>query len=742
MRRTSLGAVLLAGAAFACSGDTIPATGLVLGLQLDLAVPKDTDHVAVYVALLKDGRRISQPPAELRGIDQSTVSFVAELVLESHDPTDRVQVRFVAFDANEKVIAMREARSPVPSEGNQLLRMPLLWINEGKVQDNAPAATPASTGVGLRDVELLDATDDAFTRYTDGCAAEQTLGNDGACRSIDVPKSELLELEDSVRAPEPTCMDLTACFTGSQTREIALTPTQLADGWCELDIDATEQTQKPALTLFGPDLGGFPLEPSADARNVRPIDGALYDYDAIRSVLRLKPALCDKIRRKAITTAIVSAKCDPKDTDVPVCGASNQRSSGVRPTNTGVFVGDGPDGGPPDDGGTDADADASTLPPSISQTVPLLFDTVHSFAVRGGEASNIWIEGDRAEVYHVHATPWLNPTASVEVTAPGSAFGTFRPGQLSIDQRASAFLKVPNADGDITYNYGLGPGSAPTVALPILLCAVDGCASGSGCDRRIADFTVGDQGTETVGIIGKNVGSAAPAAAAIAAVKRGTASQHSCFEPRPGAAQQTTPTFGSPSNLTPAITVGSDLILGFRISGTGGTSTQLLRARDTQLLGQAHAEDFDFIAHFGAGIGLTATAVGGNTRFTPLDFSADVPAVGVSTTSFGSVQEMFGGPNIACMRAQTERAAPFVVLCQLRLNATYQEIFPVLDRDSSGDPFDPHVYSDEKYLYVGQHCADDTFSVRGVPFERLQSRDDVTTAFRGICGGDSDAGIR
>lgn len=740
MRRNLLGGAILACAALACSGDSTPASGLVLGLQLDLTVPEDTDHVAVFIALIKDGRRVNQPPAELTSITRSEVSFVAELVLESHDPNDKVQVRFVAYDAAGKVRAMREARSQLPASGIKLLRMPLLWINDQRVVDTAAGASPASAGVDLRELDRQDLTDDVFSRLSDGCPPEYTRGNDGLCRSIDVAGDELADGTSETAAP--ACLDLRACFHGPEVRSFALG----ASGNCELPIHPTAGTTKPALVLTGPSTGGYPLGDAASAAKVRPIDGLLYDYDAARSVIRLGAALCEKVERDRIPTALVSAKCEPKDTDVPVCGARNQRTGPARPTNAGVFVPAEPDGGLAD-AGPDADS-GPQLPPSIHAAMPLDFDTVFSFAARGGASGKLWVLGSQVEVERVMVAPWSAPGARIEVV-PAPSYGPFDRGQLSIDQQGAAYIVANAANGDGTYNWALGTGAEGTFVLPIRACAVEGdCSnpSATSCSFAVRGFAVGDQGAETVAYHAVSVGGATPIARAVAMVQRGT--QPGCFEPRQPMATQYFQTPGTPQRLFPAATIGGELLASLQVLNLAGTTTSyLLRPGAAAVSGTPlpTAGAFEHIASFGDGLGLMSTPdTGGSTRFTLLSGFA----AGTQTTSpYESVSELFGGPGVACMRARSHSDAPVQVLCQLQVGEALVQVVPRLDgEDQGGDifrPFDPHVYSDAEHLYVGQHCAHDgKFAARGVPWAALRTVVQVEDAFAGICGGDIDAGAR
>lgn len=751
MRSTIFGGLLLATAAFACSGDS-KASGLVLGLQLDLTVPEDTDHVAVLVTLIHDNQRTTQAPAELTPIFQSDVSFVATLVLESHDHDDRVQIRFVAFDAAGNVRAMREALTKVPQSGTALLRMPLLWINDGRVTDSGSGPLAARgapslqlTADGTSGLSPQSLTDDVFARLSaTGCSATETLGNDGTCQPIEVQDGALVDLGGSVTVPTETCIDVAACFTGVEVRSYALGP------GCDLPVGTTVNTQKPALAFTGPGTGGYPLGDAAGTK-VRPIDSALYDYDAAAHVVKLHAPLCDKVQRDRIPIALVSAKCDPKTTDTPVCNAPNQLSSGPRPTNAGVFADPAPDGGPADSG---ADGEGGTIvvpPVPIERVVQVGSSAVYSFAARGGNQGTLWLLTwpQDAGVLTVGKLAWASAT-DVPTDVPFDR--GYSPGQVIIGAHERAYLLTESTTGE-----GGGPhmGLGDGVLAPqeITVCNPDMCTTAGTC--AVGDpgypsyFTAADVAGQTVGAQALTVNLSDRERIFVGGLISAEKSA-GCFEARQPPASHLfydldAGAYGI-SHLYPGAAFGDSFVASLESEVPSGIAPSLLvDSNAARTVAPVHGSS-QFVASFGPGRALrTSPVAGGLTSFQVLNpGSAD----GAETSGQYLVdREVFGGPSVACMRGYDRsagRQSPLQLLCVQEDAAGLHVRLPALDSrlfGGSRQPFDPHVYADESYLYVGQTCNDSTLlKVRGVPWALLQTESALMTAFSGICGGDVDAG--
>ncbi|RYZ67497.1 MAG: hypothetical protein EOP08_02630 [Proteobacteria bacterium] len=668
-----------------------------------------------------------------------------------------MQVRFVAYDAAGNVRAMREARASVPSTGTRLLRLPLLWINDGLVE-TAGGPLVASSGVQLADVGLQDVTEDVFTRLSDGCPADHTRGDDGLCQSIDVRFEDLEDLGGKAVAPIPACMDLVACFRGTQVETFAL---GLRSG-CELPIQATASTEKPALMLVGPNTGGFPVAGRTGADDAaltgRPIDDALYDYDVERHVVRFGPALCAKIERDGITTAIVSAKCAPKDTDAPICGALKQVSTGPRPTNAGVFVGeDGPsDAGPETSTDADADGPDSTLPPPpspIDFTAPVSMDGIYSFTARGGSESKLWMAGyvydqdNGFDTLQVRVAPWLTPATQTTVV-PSAGFDVSARGKLVVDRQGEAFFVQPYAGGEEGSHRSLGFGEPGTAGAALRYCPTGGCASdadASACSSDLVRIAIGDQNGETVLLDARENGLGSVTVRAV--VRRGPIG---CFEPRlvGGVAQTFDTPAPYPDTLFPAVSVGGDLVASLRLGGSVPPPDLLVRATNAELGGTTlpPLEQFGHLAVLGGGRLLASSPVPGDereayTRFTVLEAGAARPDPLVQTlVPVNQVDEMFGLDNVGCVRGidakqqwriacATRSAAGTLTPVMLHLSALYSTGYR--------SEFDPHLYSDERYLYVGQFCSRSrTVEVRGVAWQYLQDPAALQEAFFGMCGGD------
>ncbi len=734
---------------FACSGTSSPATGLVLGLQLELAVPSDTDHVAVLVTLIQGERRTTQAPASLSPIESSGVNFVATLVLESHDPSDRVQVRFIAFDADGKVRAMREALTRVPQQGTALLRMPLLWINDGLVQDSGAGPLASQNGeLALASVATQSLTDDGFARLSMiGCAAEETRGNDGACRPI-AADDELEPLPNSsVTVKLAPCFEVNQCFSGPEVRRVDLA----AMDNCEIHIEATAGTPKPALGFTGPSTGGFPVNDADVPELVRPADDALYTYLPERHVLRLNEALCAKVLRDRIPTAIVSAKCAPKQTNTLVC-ASYNKSDEAPPFTDGVFVGS-PDGGP---GLTDADADADAdAPPAvIEQTLDLPAPNVRSFAARNSERGaqgTLWVMAAQLSgASAIRTQTWPSPsTSGSDVLAPSLSYPTQAQLVIGAGKRAYLLAEFPSpypTGGD--QHVALGDGTPALPPTLISICGPDACGASGGCADAIRPqyFSAGEQGNATVGTFAQSAYAASPILRVGGLVARGGTA--GCFERRPADVDASSFVVqGSGYNLTPGIVYGDAYLTMLNTSVGVDRIAQIVRSTDTQTSHTAHGE-WKRVAAFGANRALTATFDNSGSTFASTLGVVEPNLVDGATlpVAFGNVHELFGGPNVACMRATKDYySAPFVV-CVREQAGVLETVQPVLDGttypDGAGsrlEPFDAHVYADPDFLYVAQVCGSSQLKVRGVRWSLLQTAAQIEGAFTNLCGGNIGA---
>ena len=335
----------------ACGAEKEDAAGLRLVLDTDMAVPENVNHVGLYVQYTSGGRTqmlLSKEEAPIYDEESKTrrVSFAATLSIQGNEATasDRVRARFIAFDRTGAPLAMREMATGVPTLDVRVVRLPLLYLNSGKVLDTQPGVATNGAGLDLQQAE--GERGDVFTRYRmRDCAENETLNDVGACESIDLDPNGLPSWEDFKESLPKTCIQPTACFAdGRGVRELKIEN-------CIVHVPANTAVGKPALAL-GVDAA---YEVDGSDKRWQPVDGNLYEYDGSKIVLG--KALCE--RAQGVTEVRVSARCTAKETLEPICGDQRgplEESDSIPPPRTpdpqARIEGDTPD--PDWDGGTDA----------------------------------------------------------------------------------------------------------------------------------------------------------------------------------------------------------------------------------------------------------------------------------------------------------------------------------------------------------------------------------------------------
>lgn len=210
----------------ACGSDTAPKAGLLIALDTQLTVPREVARVGLYIQHQHDGRNdllLSQEVTPICTATGCSVTFASTFAVQSSvsvDSNDRIRSRFVGYAPDGSALAMREARTAIPTADVRQLRLPLLFINANRVEDTSNAeVAPTRSAVGLR---ADAATSDVFSRFRmQGCKVDETLGDDGACASIDIPLEALPTGE--ALSPAASCFDVNACFGSERgVLEVAL----------------------------------------------------------------------------------------------------------------------------------------------------------------------------------------------------------------------------------------------------------------------------------------------------------------------------------------------------------------------------------------------------------------------------------------------------------------------------------------------------------------------------------------
>lgn len=378
----------------ACSSEEHPKAGILLGLDTQLTVPREIKRVGLYIEHSHEGRRevvVSQETETTCDAERCSVTFMATFAIQSGleaDQSDRIRSRFVGFGENGAPIAMREARTAVPTRDVRKLRLPLLFINAGRVEDTqAPGVAPSADAVGLR----AETSANAFERFrTIGCGPEQTLGDDGECTSIDIPL-ESLPAGETFEKPA-ACFDAAICFGGENgVRELPVGQD------CNVHLPASDGAE----VAVGIRADSGYATGNADGAAVHPLDQELYDYDAREHVVFLKHAACVAAQNQPRQTVLVSVRCAPKPAAIPTCAPWQEVAVPAPAAHPEAsFVGDPPtlpDAGP--DAVVDSGPDAPEPPANFVRTIPVTETTVvKAFAARADGKAWFLVDGASSSI--------------------------------------------------------------------------------------------------------------------------------------------------------------------------------------------------------------------------------------------------------------------------------------------------------------------------------------------------------
>lgn len=204
----------------ACAQSPAP-SGVMLRLRTDMEFPEAVQRVGLYIARVEGGRNEVILREEVQTSKTpdgtTTVALPTELAIESERETPAtLRVRTVAFGAEDRVLAMREARFRMPEGGVFAVPLALLWMNGDDVERSSGLTTERGalqgSGNGI----------DAFAELRSGvCGDESTLDDTGACRSIDIDVTAPPDVPKTPDAGESTCcFDVDACFGAARRDDV------------------------------------------------------------------------------------------------------------------------------------------------------------------------------------------------------------------------------------------------------------------------------------------------------------------------------------------------------------------------------------------------------------------------------------------------------------------------------------------------------------------------------------------
>jgi len=321
LRACALASLLVA----ACSNEVQPRGQLMLAISSDMSVTKDMDEVRVEVRRA-DGTRL--PDREIPILPSQPAPFGKPLpgtlaIVPSDAGGQSVHVRLTArhLDTTTGVVesrVVREAIVKVPTDRIAMLRMPLRWLCDGRVERD---------GDGFRS---------ACPNENDTCVA-------GACKSADIDVNSLPEYLNSqvFGGGTPTgkgsqCLDVQSCF--------ANTVVLAADGDCAVPLPAGANPARLNVALvLPPESDGHCLDDPDKGPGkgtcFMPLDSDESEGFVVRgNRIHLPAAAC---MRTNVVGVAVSLACNTKDLSIPVCGPWNGWTAQAEPDGTGGTGGTG-----------------------------------------------------------------------------------------------------------------------------------------------------------------------------------------------------------------------------------------------------------------------------------------------------------------------------------------------------------------------------------------------------------------
>lgn len=503
--RWMLGATLCLAAASGVSacGKTTTTPGIMLSFSSDMSVPKDVTAVGLYIRSRGTVLYNQVVDAEVDPTTgQRTVRFPSTFAIRSDGNAATVRVQLIAYgpktEKGRKALVMRDTTSGVPTDRLSLLRMPLLWINQGSVSRSgtvaptgiSPLSAQGSTVEPLEVDEVKSGIPD--TGYPGACAEGQTYIG-GQCRASDTIPLEDYTEENDPDNPNGTCFSVEKCFA---------TPTALRyDDKGVVDIGTTDpKTVNLALITkdgFGIKLpdGRFAISLNANS----PLEG----YSIEKGKIVLSPGALKVLQSGAATSLIATAVCEPKSDSVGNCGEWNQKNNSITPKpnappaafpDAGLddagpiadggfdsgFDGGPPDGGPPDGGPPDGGPpDGGGIGPGerVSVNEPRVMGlgvaATSAYFIRNGNAQ----VGFEASLVASMLPPPGNgmgssapePLSTNMTQANGYRLFYFNnpPGLGGINFENRQLLFSVNPGLSLVYNYQIGAATAPASMTPV-----------------------------------------------------------------------------------------------------------------------------------------------------------------------------------------------------------------------------------------------------------------------------------
>jgi len=294
-------------AAVGCSTEVEPRGQLMVVISSDMSVTKDMDEVRVEVfranGTMLPERQIPILPAQPAPFGKPLPGTLA--IVPSDAGGQSLRVRLTARRLNQKSgvkesRVVREAIAKVPTDRVAMLRMPLRWLCEGKLEA------------------------DEGDSYRPSCEKDETCIA-GVCERAAVEQDSMPEYLPSevfgggTESGEGSqCLDVQTCFANAQ-------PLQ-PDGDCSLPLPAgANPAQLNVALMLPPESDGHCLDdPDKGAGKGScfiPLDSDPSEgFTIVGKKILLPPGVC--MRTNFIGVAL-SSSCATKDLSIPVCGVWN-----------------------------------------------------------------------------------------------------------------------------------------------------------------------------------------------------------------------------------------------------------------------------------------------------------------------------------------------------------------------------------------------------------------------------------
>lgn len=289
------GALVVAGAG-GCRAERKPPGQLVVSIHTDMSLPQQVDNIRVQV--LVHGRAHLDQEYPVGMPDDETRIPATLTLLAGKDPSVPVTIRVSGGRRNGEWRTFREVITTVPADRTAFLRMPVQWLCDGTARTGMPSEP------GGRPV-LSSSCGDG-----NSCVA-------GRCVPSPMPIEMLPDYTPQMvfgGAADPaqgTCFDTVACMSAATVVEPRLSDCTIERPAGVRDLNVALRVPRDGIC----DPGGTSCFIPLDAESP---EG--WTTVAAGDRLSLPPAVCERMKRGAVSGIAVSTACPAKTGAIPPCG--------------------------------------------------------------------------------------------------------------------------------------------------------------------------------------------------------------------------------------------------------------------------------------------------------------------------------------------------------------------------------------------------------------------------------------